>query len=422
MSATKKQLKTTGAHKVSPEVVDLLATTPSKLPFATRVQDLTLSPSLEQKVLQQEGRLPCHSHALPKDCRHLTVADEKELATEMLLLRHRFTELVFNSGKFRQSALTIIQNIYLFRNRKIFFGTPDSVPSEEERQQALHLFSTDPSKMSIPLAKTLQHLILARVWRRIICQTTDTDRQRQQFAELHTIVEKLNTIRNIYIMLTTGLVKKLAGRINAIYKESVTFEDAIQIGSFGIARAAYRYHQSLGIRFSTYAANWVFKEIQRQSLDGRLIRISSNTVEQYSKAAKNAETDNMCKIRTKINQATTTWEDIFPVDASVSSFEARSEFSSLVRNFECRELHTTLLQAIDLMLSDKCSDVIKRRFGFPPYQDQEQSVLDISRIYGVTRGSIYQLEQTALKKLHCHLQAAQVKRSCHGGSIVTPSY
>ena len=407
MPATKKQLRTSCAQKASPEVVDLLASTPSRLPFATRVQELILSPSLEQKVLRNEGGLRLHIHTLPKDCRHLTIADEKELATEMLLLRHRFTELVFNSCKFRQAALTIIQNIYLFRNRKIFFGTPNSISSEEERQLALHLFSTNPAKISISLAKTFQHLILARVWHRILCQTTDTDRQHQQFAELHAIVEKLNTIRNIYILLTTGLVKKLAGRINAIYKESVTFEDAIQIGSFGIARAAYRYHQSLGIRFSTYAANWVFKEIQRQSLDGRLIRISSNTIEQYSKAAKNSETENMSKFQTKIEHATTTRED--------SSFEAGPDFTSFTIDYESRELRSTLLQAINFMLSDKCSDIIKRRYGLPPYQDQEQSVIDISRVYGVTRGSIYQLEQTALKKLHCHLQASQVQCAYQAG-------
>lgn len=407
MPATKKELKKPCAQKASPEVVDLLASAPTKLPFATRVQNLVLSPSLEQKVLQNESGLPFHRHVLTKDSRRLTITDEKELATEMLLLRHRFTELVFNSCKFRQAALTIIQNIYLFRNRKIFFGTPDSISSEEERQQALHLFSATPSKISISLAKTFQHLILARVWHRILSQTTDTDLHKQQFAELLSIVEKLNTIRNIYILLTSGLVKKLAGRINAIYKESVTFEDAIQIGSFGIARAAYRYHQSLGIRFSTYAANWVFKEIQRQSLDGRLIKISSNTVEEYSKAAKNSETKNLSKFRTKIEHATTTWEDISPANPSESSFETRPDFSSFTRKFESSELRSTLLQAINLMLSAKCSDIIKRRYGFPPYQEQEQSVIDISRVYGVTRGSIYQLERTALKKLHYHLQAAQ---------------
>ena len=237
-------------QKKSPECIDLLATTPSLVPFVNRVKELRLSPDLEQKVLFQEGRLSVHSHSIPKAFIHLTADEEKELATEVLLLRHQFTELVLTSKKFRQATLTVIQNIYLFKNRRIFFGTISSTSSEEERKEALLLFSTNSTEVSFSLAKTLQHLILGRVWNRILSNSTKADLQEQQFIELHAIVEKLNTIRNIYIILTTGLIKKLASRINYIYRESVTREDAIQIGSFGIARAAYRYHPSSGVRFS----------------------------------------------------------------------------------------------------------------------------------------------------------------------------
>lgn len=398
----------TALQKASPETIDLLATTPSQLSFTARVKALALSPSFEQKILLQAGGLQSTGSSSPKVWKQLTVADEKELATEMLLLRHHFTERVFNSHKFRQATLTIVQNIYLFQNRKIFFGTPDSVSSEEERQQALHLFSTNRSKTSLPLTSTFQHLILARVWNRILSLASEQELKEKHFLELQIIVEKLNTIRNIYMLLTGGLVKKLAARINAIYKESITFEDAVQIGSFGIARAAYRYHQSSGIRFSTYAANWVFKEIQRQSLDGRLIRISSNTVELFSRATRNEETVDIDKFLTRIEQATTSGEDHFPEEPSISSDESASDFSKLARDFESQELYANLLHAIDFLLSDKSGDVIKRRYGFPPYQDQEQSIIAISRLYGVTRGSIYQLEQSALKKLHQHLRAANI--------------
>jgi RNA polymerase sigma factor (sigma-70 family) len=390
-------------QKISPEKMDLLATSPSQVPFANRVKDLGLSPALEQKVLLQEGRLPGHRHSISKGCTHLTEDDEKELATEVLLLRHQFSELVLNSRKFRQATLTIVQNIYLFKNRKIFFGTTNSTSSEEERQEALFLFSANPFRTSIPLAKTFQHLILARIWNRILSNSTQADFQEQQFIELQAIVEKLNTIRNIYMILTSGLVKKLAGRINDIYKASITLEDAIQIGSFGIARAAYRYHQSSGVRFSTFAARWVFKEIQRQSLKGRLIRLSSNTVERYSRAAKHEDTENLCKFSTLIKHATTSDEDTSLRDSSIPISEQNPDFPSLTKNFESRELHGILLRAIDQQLSDKCCDIIKRRYGLPPYQGREQSIISISRLYRVTRGSIYQLEQTALKKLNQHL-------------------
>ena len=403
--AKKAQPQLTAITIASPEVIDLLAVAPSKVCFSTRVVDLDLSRALEQKALQQDGRLPTENHTLIKKNLHLSCADEKELATEMLLLRHRFTELVFKSPQFRQAALTVVQNIYLFQNRKIFFGSPDSISAEQERQQALDLFSACPGARSLPLAMTFQHLILARVWNRIITHTTENDfKEKAHCIQLQQIVEKLNTIRNIYILLTTGLVKKIAARINAIYKESVTFEDAVQIGSFGIARAAYRYHQSSGIRFSTYAANWVYKEIQRQSLAGRLIRLSTNSIEQYSRATRSAQTADIDKYLNRIEQATTIGENSFPGGATNFPLESIPDSVQPTSDLEARELHAALMQGIDLLLSDKSADIIKRRYGFPPYQDQEQSVIAISRVYGVTRGSIYQMEQTALQKLHHHLQ------------------
>ena len=386
-----------------PEIIDLLATTPSVLPLVNRVQELNLSSSLEKKVLLQESRLPAPTHSTAKTSLQLTVDDEKELATEVLLLRHRFTELVLHSRKFRQAALTIIQNIYLFQNRKIFFGTLSSMSSEEERQEALILFSSTPSRNSISLAKTFQHLVLARVWNRILGNSSDAELQEQQFIELHDIIEKLNTIRNIYMLLTTGLIKKLVSQINDIYRESVTLEDAVQIGSFGIARASYRYHQSCGVRFSTFAANWVFKEIQRQALNGRLIRLSANNLEQYTRAIKTDDAANLAKYSTRIQNATITGEENLNNSLSTSCSTLNSDSHSLVRNIESQELKATLLRAIDHLLSQKSGDIIKRRYGLPPYQDNDQSVISISKEYGVTRGSIYQLEQSALKKLNGHL-------------------
>jgi DNA-directed RNA polymerase sigma subunit (sigma70/sigma32) len=68
-----------------------------------------------------------------------------------------------------------------------------------------------------------------------------------------------------------------------------------------------------------------------------------------------------------------------------------------------QQRRSLLLKAIDQNLSQKSGDIIKRRYGLPPYLGEEQSVVSISREYGVTRSSIYQLEQSALQKLQKHL-------------------
>jgi hypothetical protein len=269
-------------------IVDLLITRPSRLSFQQRVQSLGLTSELESKILNVNSAHKARGASLKT--LNLTENDEKELATEVLLYRHKFTTLVFHNSTFRQAAITVIQNSYIFKNRKIFFHS-ESLTTEMERQEALILFTGDSQIDTIPLSKTLQHVVLARIWNRISKNSNDTVLNSQSFSRLSEVVERLNTIRNIYILLTTKLIKKITRSINQLYTHSVTQEDAGQIGAFGIARAAYRYHPSVGVRFSTYAAHWVQKEIQRQSLEGRLIRISSNLVEQYSLAKRENNED-----------------------------------------------------------------------------------------------------------------------------------
>ncbi len=375
--------------------IDLLSTVPSSASFSDRVKRLELSNELQDKVLNQQIYSKRAGH-LEAGYPLLTRKDEQELATEMLLYRYKFTETVYRSTLFRQAALTVIQNIYLFQNRKIFLKSSAATP-ELERQEALLLFSCPvKAKGELNLEKTFQHSILARIWNRITSNQQDNSSNRQEFIELQTIVEELNTLRNIYMILCQGLVRKLVTHINSIYRQSISFDDAIQIGEFGIARASYRYHVFSGVRFSTYASKWVFKEIQRQALGGRLIKISANTVERYAKAAKENSPD-LQKIKKEIKGKTALCQS---TEFNILLSEQIGPVSSPTENaLEKKQLQKAVLQAIDKTLNEKSGDILKRRYGLPPYQSREQSVMKISKIYGVTRGAIYQLEQTALKKL-----------------------
>jgi len=381
--------------KHSCNIVDLLRTAPSPFSLEERICKIGLSKTLEKKILLLQAERN-QKNDTSKVC--MTARDEKELATEVLLRRHSFTCLVFENRIFRQAALTVIQNIYLFQQRRIFFETSIKT-SEQERQEALLLFSQSPDQATVPLGKAFQHLILARVWDRIISVASNSFLDSQPFAELHDIIEQLNTLRNIYMLLSVNLVRKLTLNISAIYRQSVSPEDANQIGSFGVARAAYRYHPSIGLRFSTYASHWIQKEIQRQALESRLIRISANLVEKISRAARTRNYVQQDNEYDKLSQATAqlaiTSEN--PVKGAVVRLEDGPQ-----EHLERKEQLTLLLGAIE-KLPVKSKDVIMRRFGLGEYSGNTQSVIEISNAYGVTRGSIYQLEQTAFKHLRGHL-------------------
>jgi RNA polymerase primary sigma factor len=370
------------------------------LTFPQRVKSLGLSSEFEKKILSVNAafntpRASCQD-------RNLTEDNEKELATEVLLQRHTFTLLVFNNRAFRQAAITVIQNSYLFKHRKIFFHST-SLSTELERQEALQLFTMDPRKTTIPLGKTLQHLVLARIWDRIIRSADSAIMQSQPFAELSDVVERLNTLRNIYMLLTTNLVKKLTSRINQLYSHSVTDEDACQIGSFGIARAAYRYHPSVGVRFSTYASHWVQKEIQRQALEGRLIRISSDLVEKFSQAKRDKDEGQERVVQSLLENAT---ERLGYEPEKFQHKESALISSNPADLTEQKELHRLLLDAVDTILSGKSRNIMHRRYGLGAHDKGGQSAVEIAKIYGVTRGSIYQLEQAAIRKLKRYFATA----------------
>ena len=78
--------------------------------------------------------------------------------------------------------------------------------------------------------------------------------------------------------------------------------------------------------------------------------------------------------------------------------------SQQIGELERRERVRYLSNALDNALSDKSADLLRRRFGLPPYEGDEQSVIRISREYGVTRSALYQMERNALHKLRIALQ------------------
>jgi RNA polymerase sigma factor (sigma-70 family) len=256
----------------------------------------------------------------------------------------------------------------------------------------------------LPITKTLRHLVLARIWKRII-GNTDTDFYLDPAKlELHSVVENLNCLRNIYVLFSTRLIRRLARRINPLYKQSITYEDALQIGTFGVAKAAYRYHHSTGVRFSTYAADWVNREIQQQALNGRLIRISSNIVEQYAKAKKLNDASLLAHYGPSLADASTIIDDTRNAGRAFES-KILPNYPGPGRIVETRQQHELLVAIIDQKLSRRSGDILKRRYGLPPFEKEPQSAVEIAELYGLTRGRVYQLEQEAFKKIRKALLA-----------------
>ncbi len=374
----------------APEVIDMLPLHGRGREFMCEVADLALSSPLYKKI-KTACRMQQSLHR-PPGMAPLSQQEENELATETLMLRQQFTEQVFASHRFRQAAITVIQNNYLFRNRRIFFQ-PDASTAEEERQKALLMLTTSPLP-DITLAFTFQHPVVARIWARINSTLTDDQQEDVDWQGLVEIIGKLNTIRNIFVSMSLGLTATLAGQTPQIYREGLTSEDLVQIATFGLARAAYRFHPSSGTRFSTFSSRWIQKEIQRQALQSRLIRISSHTVEQHNRR------------RSESNEGVNHYADIINSTSDLQSIKDNVIGDSFVpaeEKYEQEQIRNHLLKCINTKLSEKSADILRRRYGLPPWEGESQSVVKIAEHYGVSRSSVYQLEQNALKCLRSSL-------------------
>ena len=379
----------------SVDIYDFLATNISSKSFEERICDLGLSPELEEKIVAAnvfyDSSSPARSFFLTKD-------NEKELASEVLIARHRFSNILLQSKVFRQATITVLQNIYLFRNRKIYFtDMPES--TQCQRQDALDLFS-NPIITSIPLAKTLTHLIISRIWHRINQLQHEHADNSVNYIELHHEAERLNTIRNAFMLLAHGLVKKIAGRVPKIYKEGLAYEDTVQVGVIGVGRAAYRYHHNCGIRFSTFAANYIRREIQQKALENRLIRISSNVLEQHAKLRKTSSTEELEKKFQTIINSSVQCDDRFPSGSDKTPHIAQPESTeNFTEKVERQQIHEIIENILETVLTPKNADIIRRKYGLFPYNSQPQSAIEIGLRYGVTRSAIYQIEKNTLLKL-----------------------
>ncbi|MBM4424045.1 MAG: sigma-70 family RNA polymerase sigma factor [Chloroflexi bacterium] len=86
--------------------------------------------------------------------------------------------------------------------------------------------------------------------------------------------------REALILHNLRLVLNLAGRFR---NESLTYDDLVQEGIFGLLKAAERYDPKRGTRFATFAVWWIRQSIGRAIANlGRTVRLPVNRVHKIS--------------------------------------------------------------------------------------------------------------------------------------------
>ena len=203
-------------------------------------------------------------------------------------------------------------------------------------------------------------------------------------------------------------------------RTSISFEDLVQEGNFGLMRAVDTFNPELGWRFSTYAMNWIKQAISRAILNqSRTIRIPIHILElqsKYNKAQKEyfykyGKEPNTAEIAAfmgvevkKIKEIEELVQEPVSLNTSLND-EDDGTVEDLVADPNAdrpddrmdNELLGKALDSVLNTLDKREKEIVIARFGLGNNKAQTLDQLGVT--YGLTKERIRQIEQKALKKL-----------------------
>jgi RNA polymerase primary sigma factor len=236
--------------------------------------------------------------------------------------------------------------------------------------------------------------------------------------------------RDILILSNIRLVLRLSRKYS--HREGVSLADLIQDGIVGLLRAVEKFDWNRGHRFSTYACWWIQQAIlQSFSEHDRLIRLPGHIVSNLSKIKRIqcefeetvgrqptiAELSSKTGISQKrlssiifLTQKTISLQtQVNHTDDGGQSLEDTIECLSLSpeASLEKRDLLSAVKESMDRLLNTREQDILKKRYMTQEGQHhngKKFTLEDLGQTYGITRESVRQSEQRALRKIKTALE------------------
>lgn len=236
---------------------------------------------------------------------------------------------------------------------------------------------------------------------------------------LLTRFSRFNTIRQACITNNMRLVALLAGKLYVSYRcreKRIIVDDLIEEGIFGLMRAVDQFDASRGLRFSTFATNWIKQKVVRFIEEDREVKIPIyllRCIAYISKSDNAQKTDAQIAKQCRINKSA-----VKNARACYNS-NAMSNLVSLSKSYlndgggeisnntavDYRETadeevlrtndHSYLVDKIRHILLPRELDIITRRFLLP----KTQTLKEIGAALHLTRERIRQIESVALDRL-----------------------
>jgi len=238
-------------------------------------------------------------------------------------------------------------------------------------------------------------------------------------------VALLSEVRDLYDRLTRLRGEMLGRNLRLVMKiakeygySGMGFSDLVQEGNLGLMRAVTKFDYKRGCRFSTYATWWIRQAILRAIVEKeRTIRIPVHLMERRRKLTKTY--NNFLRKRGKaprpeevakkakvplgaVHKALFSLPETISLEAPVGedlSLESLIEDEQSPSPFEAMEREEARQTAEKFLssLPPREAEIIRLRFGIGG--DEEHTLAEIGRKFGISRERVRQLEKRGINRL-----------------------